>query len=78
MVATPGLEGRFPAIPPAVMVDPTGAGDALLGGWVAGTVQGSDPLRLGLAAASVVVEQRGAVPPDLGERIRSRLQDRRL
>jgi pseudouridine kinase len=73
VVATRSVQGHFAAVAPTAVVDPTGAGDALLGGWVAGTVQGSDPLRLGLAAASVVVEQRGAVPSDLHDRVRRRL-----
>ena len=56
-----------PSLPvyPARVVDTTGAGDALIGGLAAGLAEGLDlvgALRLGMAAAAVSVERRGAQP----------------
>jgi pseudouridine kinase len=54
------------AIPPTRVTDVTGAGDALVAGYLYGLVSGSDdPLRLGLAAASLAVERKGSLAADL-------------
>ena len=54
------------AIPPTRVADVTGAGDALVAGYLYGLVSGSDdPLRLGLAAASLAVEREGSLAADL-------------
>lgn len=53
---------------PAVeqVADETGAGDALLAGYLHGVVQGdADPVRWGLAAAALAVSEEGSVPPRL-------------
>lgn len=62
-VVTP--EGTY-RIPPCNMgfVDPTGAGDAFSGGFLAGFVETGDPVEAavrGTVSASVVVETRGAL-----------------
>jgi len=60
--------GRFlPAIPPKKVVDVTGAGDALVAGYAYGILRPGayEPAVLGLAAASLAVETRESVPPDL-------------
>ena len=60
--------GRFlPAIPPKRIVDVTGAGDALVAGYAYGILRPGayEPAVLGLAAASLALETRESVPPDL-------------
>ena len=54
----------LPALP-AEVVDTTGAGDALVGGMAAALAEGQPPqaaLRVGMAAASLAIEQRGCQP----------------
>src|SRR5262249_48978170 len=65
-VAADGFEGRVPA-PRVNAVDGTGAGDAFLGGLLAGLHQGldwSDAARLGNACGAACVERLGAFPAD--------------
>jgi len=53
---------NLPACRPQVLVDPTGAGDAYIGGFLAEYVDGKDPrwcACVGAAAASFVVEGIG-------------------
>jgi pseudouridine kinase len=55
-----------PAITPARVADVTGAGDALVAGYLYGlSSEAADPLRLGLAAASLAVEGTGSWATDL-------------
>lgn len=55
------------AIVPEVVVDVTGAGDALVAGYLAGVaLDGDDPVAWGLAAASLALETVETVPEDLG------------
>ena len=54
---------------PARVVDVTGAGDAMLAGWVAAWLHGASPLdaaRVGHRAAAVTVASPHTVPPELG------------
>lgn len=52
---------QVPAIPPRRVADVTGAGDALVAGYLYGLAcQAPEPLRLGLAAASLAVEGSGS------------------
>ncbi len=62
-----GARRRFvPPVDPDGVVDVTGAGDALVAGYVHGSLLGvADPLDAALAAASLVVESEGSVPGDL-------------
>jgi len=68
---------RQPAFPVAHALDPTGAGDALRGGWYAALREGKDvetALRWGQAAAAVAVQHAGSQervvkPADLRERV---------
>ncbi|MDX1503457.1 MAG: carbohydrate kinase family protein [Thermoanaerobaculia bacterium] len=57
----------FAALPPARVRDVTGAGDALLAGWVwaLAAAPGVDPVRAALAAASLAVESARTVPAEL-------------
>lgn len=87
VIVTLGAEGvyvadreRREAVPPIVphgrLRDPTGAGDALIAGYIYGLVtEEPDPVRLGLAAASVVLESGGALSeisaPSIRERARA-------
>ncbi|MDX1690043.1 MAG: PfkB family carbohydrate kinase [Acidimicrobiia bacterium] len=82
VVATLGRDGivvadpdpaLHPAIEPDRVVDPTGAGDAFLAGWVAGLAGLGDPIRLGLALGSLVVESVGTVPSGID---RARVDER--
>ncbi len=49
------------------VLDVTGAGDALVAGFAYGLIKGEavDPLKAGLATASLALESRQSVPPDL-------------
>jgi sugar/nucleoside kinase (ribokinase family) len=93
VVLTLGADGVFladvhaarfiPAIPPAKIVDVTGAGDALLAGYAFGLLSGGadDPALFGLAAASFALESdqsvAESVSPDLlRRRIESNLAPR--
>ena len=65
-VAAEGFEGRVPA-PRVTALDGTGAGDAFLGGLLAGLHQGlewPDAARLGNACGAACVERLGAFPSD--------------
>ncbi len=53
---------RIPAYPEANAVDPTGAGDAMVGGWLATFLATRDPVwaaSVGAALASLLVRRRG-------------------
>jgi arabinose-5-phosphate isomerase len=66
-VAAPGFEGRVPARAAKEVVDTTGAGDAFLGGLLAGLHHGLDlavAARLGSACGAACVERLGAFPDD--------------
>lgn len=67
VAATPGGIERRPAIRTSPVVDVTGAGDAFVAGFLAGTaLDADDPVGWGLAAASLAVETLDTVPHDLG------------
>lgn len=54
------------AASPATLVDATGAGDAMLAGYIAGLLRGLDEFaaaRLGRAAAAITIESRETVSP---------------
>ena len=82
--AGPGSMARWPGIPPARIVDPTGAGDVFLAGLLAARVEprllGSRPVprldfRLAAAVASLVLERPGlAGVPDRAS-IRRRVRE---
>jgi pseudouridine kinase len=60
-----GVERR-PALPVERVADETGAGDALVGGYLHGVIAGDDdPVLWGLAAAALAVSQEGSVPPGI-------------
>jgi len=64
-----GARYDVPAAKPAKLVDPTGAGDAFVGGFLAEYVNGENILRcacVGIAAASFVVE--GVGPTSFGDK----------
>jgi sugar/nucleoside kinase (ribokinase family) len=68
------LEVHVPAIP-TIVIDPTGAGNAYCGGFLAGYVQTGDVLtaaRYGAVAASFLVEQVGL--PEINERLRTQAE----
>jgi pseudouridine kinase len=85
VVVTLGPEGVFvadrdgvrarPAVPPSSVVDVTGAGDALVAGYVYAIVAAQDdPVGWGLAAASLAVETDSSIPPGVTvESVRARL-----
>ncbi len=76
-IATPGAQFELPAYV-AKAVDATGAGDAFLGGLLAGIHQGlrwEDAARLANACGAVCVEQWGAFPEDPAA-MRARVLDR--
>ena len=53
---------RIPAYPEKAMVDPTGAGDAMIGGWLSSFLSTKDPLwavSVGTGLASLLVRSRG-------------------
>ncbi|MEZ4332103.1 MAG: PfkB family carbohydrate kinase [Myxococcota bacterium] len=63
-------ERRVPAYRAARVIDSTGAGDAFLGGYLAGEALGLSPLdaaRLGNACGAACVERVGAFPDDPAE-----------
>ena len=66
---------RVPAYPALRVVDSTGAGDAFLGGYLAGEALGLEPLdaaRLGNACGAACVERIGAFP-DEPSKLRARI-----
>jgi len=77
VVITRGAEGVLlsdeegtadvPALAGGTVVDVTGAGDALIAGFIYGTCMDGDvhPIRYGLAAASLALETPGSVSEDL-------------
>jgi len=82
-LASAGASKFLPAIPPAKIVDVTGAGDALLAAYVFGLLSGGadDPALFGLAAASFALESDQSVaesltPDLLRRRIESNLAPR--
>jgi adenosine kinase len=61
-LAIEGAVHRVPVAPPLQLVDPTGAGDAYIGGLLAGIRAGRAPdvaARMGALAATYVIEQHG-------------------
>jgi len=61
-ILEPGRSLDVPAVPPATLVDPTGAGDGFVGGMMAGLCLGADiedAARLGAVTASFVLEEWG-------------------
>ena len=69
MLSVEGTAYEIPAYTPNKIVDPTGAGDAFIGGFLAEYVRGREILWcgcVGSAAASTVVE--GVGPTFLGDR----------
>ncbi len=63
-----GLEPVHLSAVPATVVDVTGAGDAMLGAWVAAWLRGADPVeaaRAGHRAAAATIESPHTVRPDL-------------
>lgn len=76
LLSTPAQAHELPALP-ARVTDVTGAGDAMLGAFLAGLVSGASPLeaaRLGHAAAALTVESSFTVVPDLSlEKLHARL-----
>jgi hypothetical protein len=74
---------RYPAIPSGAIVDPTGAGDVFLAGWLAATITPAvaDPdsaLTFAAAAASLTIEGPGLLGvPDLAA-VRARAERARM
>jgi len=69
VISVDGATYRIPAYPSEKVVDPTGAGDAFMGGFLAEYVYGENYLRcgcVGSAAASLVVE--GIGPTNFGDK----------
>ncbi|MCS7125168.1 MAG: PfkB family carbohydrate kinase [Candidatus Bathyarchaeota archaeon] len=67
ILSVEGTSYEVPAYPPSRLVDPTGAGDAFMGGFLAEYVRGKEALWcacVGSAAASTVVE--GIGPTSMG------------
>jgi pseudouridine kinase len=65
--ATSEINGRIPAIRTEI-VDPTGAGDALMATLIFSMLNGiqlDEAMRLGVTAASMTLRHQGAVVPDL-------------
>lgn len=93
MVVTEGKEGatiyqasgrvHIPVVPPQVIVDPTGVGDAFRGGFLTGFARGFDLEtcgRMGALAATYCLEQRGPqghsyTPSEFVTRFRSYFDD---
>lgn len=66
-VAVDGVELEIPAYPARQVLDTTGAGDAFLGGLLAGLEHGlgwKDAAKLGSACGTACVEKLGAFPDD--------------
>lgn len=62
LLSVEGTKYLIPASPPTMLADPTGAGDAFMGGFLAEYVYGENLLRcacVGTAVASLVVESLG-------------------
>ncbi len=75
VIAAADFEGRVPACVAKAIVDTTGAGDAFLGGLLAGLQHGLDlarAARLGSACGAACVERLGAFPDDPA-RLRARV-----
>ena len=88
VVVTLGPEGVFvadgsrsealpPIVPHGPLRDVTGAGDALIGGYIYALLAGhGEPIRLGLAAASLVLEKGGSLAEGLSvDRLRERADE---
>ena len=68
---------HLPAVP-AEVVDVTGAGDAMLAGWVAAWLRGASPVaaaHVGHRAAAVTIASPHTVPPDLGSAVTTTQED---
>ena len=65
VVADDAGTAHLAAIPPARVVDVTGAGDVMIAGYLLGRAQGEDAPLYGLAAASLAVESDESVPAGL-------------
>jgi len=57
-----GAEWRHRAAAGVDVVDPTGAGDAFCGGYLAGLLRGEDPIAVGMARAAEILTGPGAAP----------------
>lgn len=69
MLSEEGKTCNVPVCISKTVIDPTGAGDAFIGGFLAETVRGNDPLWcacVGSGAASIVIESAG--PTFLGDK----------
>jgi sugar/nucleoside kinase (ribokinase family) len=69
LISNEGAKFKIPAVEPAKLVDPTGAGDAFIGGFLAEYANGENIMRcacVGAAAASFVLE--GVGPTSFGDR----------
>jgi pseudouridine kinase len=75
VVADATGERTRPAIAPKTVRDVTGAGDALIAGYLAAWSRGeADPVGWGLAAASLTIETLDTVRDDLSvEMLRARM-----
>ena len=70
---------HLPAVP-AVVVDVTGAGDAMLAAWVAAWLRGADPVaaaREGHRAAAATVASPHTVRPDLADALQPTVHEER-
>ncbi len=66
LVVTRHRTELVPAIPPDHVTDVTGAGDAMAAGYLYGlAIAAADPVRYGLAAASLTVERGETVAPGM-------------
>ena len=62
LISTPDCETNIPAVKPAKVVDPTGAGDAYRGGLIKGLIQGrslEESAKMGAVCASFAIESYG-------------------
>lgn len=69
-----GMHAGRMAAPPVEVVDATGAGDSFCGGFLAALMLGTDPVRSGIQAASMVLTGLGSEP--LCQRVVSKIRDR--